>query len=120
MNGNQVFLGSFPTESQAYIATRKATGDQSAVMPKTALDAHHCDLEAVSMESIIDAYEAQYDPTVHTFYLHKWAIGKINHHFYVMEKRAREEPSSQQPKTQSTLKKLERKSKRKGVPKRRI
>ncbi|KAI2500021.1 hypothetical protein MHU86_14476 [Fragilaria crotonensis] len=66
MNGNQVFLGSFPTESQAWLATRKAR-EANVEVPNTLLEAQQADIQGVSMETIIDAYEAHYDPTVNGF-----------------------------------------------------
>jgi hypothetical protein len=89
-------------------------------MPVTPLDAQHTDLQAVSMESIIDAYESQYDAGVHTFSLHDWVLGKIHHHCYLKEKT---NDSDAQRSAESAIAALqqvhkERKSKRKGHPRR--
>ena len=118
MNGNPVFLGSFPTESQAWLATRKARGE-NVEMPKTFVDAQHLDLQAVSMEAVIDAYESQYDPAVHTFSLHSWTLAKINYYCYMREKLSAETRTCQKgtaPKYERRSAKADRKSKRKGHP----
>jgi hypothetical protein len=119
MNGNPVFLGSFPTESQAWLATRKARGEANVEVPKTLLDAQHVDLQAVSMEAVIDAYESQYDPAIHTFSLHSWTLAKINFYCYMREKQNSENPAKQNctaPNNERRKAKPERKSKRKGYP----
>jgi hypothetical protein len=119
MNGNPVFLGAFPTESQAWIATRKARGEANVEMPKTLLDAQHLDLQAVSMEAVIDAYESQYDPAVHTFSLHSWTLAKINYYCYMREKQNAENHANQKnvpPKHGPRNVKTDRKNKRKGHP----
>jgi Tfp pilus assembly protein FimT len=120
MNGNQVFLGSFPTESQAWLATRKAAGEEHVDMPTNRLDAQHVDLQAVSMEAIIDAYETQYDPAVHTFSLHNWTLTKINHHCYMREKQRvnNDKRGQANTTTQRAVPKQakDRKGKRKGLP----
>ena len=99
MNGNPVFLGSFPTESQAWLATRKARGEANVEVPKTLLDAQHVDLQAVSMEAVIDAYESQYDPAIHTFSLHSWTLAKINYYCYMREKQNSENHANQKNST---------------------
>mmetsp|Transcript_15927 Transcript_15927/g.23430 ORF Transcript_15927/g.23430 Transcript_15927/m.23430 type:complete len:460 (-) Transcript_15927:829-2208(-) len=86
MNGNQVFLGYFPTESQAWIATRKALGEEDLILPETEHDARYDDLQAVSLENIIDAYETHSDPEVQSFSLHDWTVEKVKHIGYLKTK----------------------------------
>jgi hypothetical protein len=119
MNGNQVFLGSFPTESQAWLATRKAKGEASVEVPKTLLEAQQADIQGVSMETIIDAYEAHYDPAVHGFSLHNWTVAKINHYCYMRDKLRSEIEARHKKPEQGAVRlppQVERKSKRKGQP----
>lgn len=119
MNGNQVFLGSFPTESQAWLAIRKSKGEANVEVPQTLLEAQHADIQGVSMETIIDAYEAHYDPAIHTFSLHNWTVAKINHYCYMREKLRSEVEARQKKPEQGSVQpqpRVERKSKRKGRP----
>mmetsp|Transcript_12418 Transcript_12418/g.28745 ORF Transcript_12418/g.28745 Transcript_12418/m.28745 type:complete len:150 (-) Transcript_12418:771-1220(-) len=91
-NGNDVFLGSFPTQTQAWIATRKAVGENIPEIPDLE-SAQVADLQAVSMEEIIDTYEANHNPAIHNFSLHEWTLGTINHYCY---QRALKEKEKQQ------------------------
>ena len=121
MNGNQVFLGSFRTESQAWIATRKANGENNLEMPKTLFEAQQEDLLAVPMESIIDAYETYYDPAVHAFSLHNWTLAKINHYCSSRDKRLLETESCAKTQPRSpvaVMPMIERGRKHKGHPRR--
>lgn len=80
LNGNDVFLGSFSSQTKAWVATRKAVGlrnDDGGVE-----QGQNADLEAVSMEDIIDTYESKYNAALHTFSLHRWTQEKLNHHYY--------------------------------------
>jgi hypothetical protein len=115
MSGNQVFLGSFPTESQAWIATRKASGEASVEMPRSKQEAQLMDVKAMSMATLIDAHERQYDSEVHTFSLHDWTVAKINHDCCLRDKRALQEEGRV---SRVVAPKESRKSKRKGLPRR--
>jgi len=117
MNGNQVFLGHFPTESQAWIATRKALGEENLSLTETEQGARYDDLHAVSLEHVIDAYENKCDHEEHNFSLHDWTIQKVKHIGYLKTKTEYNQQRGdgfQQPSVQTNIKR--RKSKRKGLP----
>jgi hypothetical protein len=116
MNGNQVFLGSFPTESQARLAIKKAKGESDVEIPQTLNEAFQVNLQSVSMEAIIDAFEANYDPAVHNFSLHNWTLAKINHYC------SQQDNKGARPPLQNDFIHIQlnshRVSKRKGIPRR--
>jgi hypothetical protein len=89
VNGNAMLLGRFPTQTQAHQAMLRATQTSSRELAAVETDieqANRMDLLAIPMENIIMAYEEQYNPSVHSFSLHKWTLEKVNHYCYLREK----------------------------------
>lgn len=80
MGGNDVFLGSFPTQTQAYESTRLTEGQEIEVDNVTSRAA---DLHAVPVETIIDAVEKHWNPAIHTFTVHNWSVDMARRRMYV-------------------------------------
>jgi len=105
-SGNYMFLGNFPTQTQAHQALIKATGGSDTSV-ETDLDKAMCmDLVSIPMEDIISAFEEQYNPLTHSFSIHKWTLDKVSHYCYLREKERYEGRSStpkKQTKAEATL-----------------
>uniref|UniRef100_A0A7S2UET3 Uncharacterized protein n=1 Tax=Attheya septentrionalis TaxID=420275 RepID=A0A7S2UET3_9STRA len=97
MGGNDVFLGLFPTQTQAFDAIQLALRDdtpgrkQDVLLRTTKKQhagggtiAHLKDMEAVSIESLIHAREQHSQPT-EKFSLHEWTMQLIRHKTYLEE-----------------------------------
>lgn len=82
VGGNEVFLGTFPTQHQAYQATRIASGE-NVEMETDSKKARLNDLQAVPIESVIDAKEKQYNPAVHDFSIHDYSLQQIRYDDYL-------------------------------------
>lgn len=90
LGGNELFLGSFPTQTQAYQATRIAAGEDVEI--ETDLrKARLADLRAVPIEAVISATEKNCDPTVHDFSLHHYTMDQIRYEAYRSELEAKEQ-----------------------------
>ena len=98
VNGNFMLLGRFPTQTQAHQAMLRATTQTSSssssheaagtmLVETNDLEQAKCmDLLAIPMENIIMAYEEHYNPSVHSFSMHKFTLEKVNHYCYLREK----------------------------------
>lgn len=78
LGANELFLGKFPTQLQAYQATRSAVGEDVEFETDVA-KANLADLQAVPVEAVIEAREKHYDPYVHEFSIHEYALQQIRH-----------------------------------------
>ena len=67
MNGNHVFLGSFPTELQAWVANRKWTGETDVDMPKMTIDLDTKQTWRLSLwkRLLTCMYKNQFNPETH-------------------------------------------------------
>ena len=119
LGGNEIFLGLFPTQTQAYQATRVAAGEDIQI--ETDLrKAQLADLLAVPIEAIIDAKEKQYVPAIHDFSIHEYSLQQIRHEAYLTQleaqQRAEKGDSDRQASSVSVIAPPPRKNKRKGTP----
>lgn len=118
LGGNELFLGKFPTQTQAYQATRVAAGEDIQIETDVR-KAQLKDLHSVPIEAAISAVENDYDPSVHSFSLHRHTMDKIRYEAYQTTLKAQQESkdgdsaSQKQPKAVTAP---PRKSKRKGTP----
>lgn len=117
-SGNSLFLGSFPTQTQAYQATRIAAGEDVEI--ETDLRAARLeDLRAVPIEAVVQAQEEQYKPSIHDFSLHHYSLDQIRYETYQVQQRAEGANSSEmQSKVVADKNAADppRKNKRKGKP----
>jgi hypothetical protein len=121
-NGSEIFLGAFPTQTQAYQATRIAMGVDDGHIERDVNKARMLDMQATSMEAVVDAFEKQYVPSIHAFSLHNYTIQRLNHYCYLEEMKEFTEQQagkSASPEKKAPAPQEERKSKRKqGQPQR--
>jgi hypothetical protein len=83
LGGNDVFLGKFPTQTQAYQATRLATGENTN-METDLRKARLADLQALPLEAIIEATEKQRNPkNKNSFSIHEWSLQHIRRAAYL-------------------------------------
>jgi hypothetical protein len=123
LGANDVFLGSFPTQTQAYQATRLAAGED--IKMETDLQkARLADLAALPLESIVNAMEKQWNPkTNKPFSLHDWSLQKIRHAVYIEAVRKSEAVSDRDHASTMQVHSKENsgqkaRTKRKGIPRR--
>jgi hypothetical protein len=89
LGGNERFLGSFPTQTQAYQATRIAAGENIQI--ETDLrKAQLADLLAVPIAAIIDAFEKEYVPSIHEISIHDHSLQRIRHEAYCSQLEAQQ------------------------------
>lgn len=89
MGGNEIILGTFPTQTQAYQASRIAASasghedDMVQPMETNLRNAQLADLQAISIDSVIAVVEKEYDPIIQKFCLHEWAMQLIRRRAYL-------------------------------------
>jgi hypothetical protein len=83
LGANDVFLGKFPTQTQAYQATRLAAGE-NINMETDLRKARLADLQALPLEAIIEATEKQRNPkNKNSFSIHDWSLQNIRRAAYL-------------------------------------
>ena len=82
LGGNEVLLGTFPTQHHAYQATRIASGE-NVEMETDLRKARLKDLQAVPIEAVTEAKEKQYNPAIHDFSMHDYSLQQIRYDDYL-------------------------------------
>jgi hypothetical protein len=109
LGGNELFLGSFPTQTQAYQATRIAV-DKGTEIEANIAEARLEDLRSVPIEAVIEAREQKYDTNVHEFSIHEYALQQIRYEAGLVRLGVLSIPAQQKEASRP------RKKKRKGTP----
>jgi len=120
LGGNELFLGTFPTQTQAYQATRIAAGED-VKMETDERTARLKDLHAVPIEAVIETKEKHYKPEVHEFSLHDYSLQKIRYEAYRIQMEGQQQDETNDSESQTEMQAesivaVSSKKKRKGAP----
>uniref|UniRef100_A0A7S1YIX4 Uncharacterized protein n=1 Tax=Grammatophora oceanica TaxID=210454 RepID=A0A7S1YIX4_9STRA len=86
----ELFVGTFPTQTQALQASRAAM-QVSDEVERDVEKARRIDLKGITIDHVIAAFETQYIPSEHSFSLHRWTLEKANHDQYLRDLKRYEE-----------------------------